>query len=154
MYNTWLQIFVKVSQATSNSHTYLKSCWPIQKWDAFYSTTYRYKIYGFWLIMGQSSFIEMLNQISFEVCVSMLNNWPTLKVCHLPHKASARSLFSKNSYTRRRCVRCKQHPFNFTRFLCVMPVMETTSFKKSSMPWWDLVVNNFTATVVPSTKHP
>jgi hypothetical protein len=33
-------------------------------------------------------------------------------------------------------------------------VMETTSFKKSSMPWWDLVVNNFTATVVPSTKHP
>jgi hypothetical protein len=32
--------------------------------------------------------------------------------------------------------------------------MDTTSFKKSSMPWWDFVVNNFTANFVPSNKIP
>ncbi len=76
------------------------------------------------------------------------------KVSHIPHKVSTRFLFSTNSYTRRRCVWCKQHLFNFIRFLCLAPVIDTISFKKSSMLWWDFVINSFTANFVPSNRIP
>ncbi len=77
-----------------------------------------------------------------------------VKVGHLPHKTKTRLLFLTNSYTSRHCVPCKQHPFNVTKFLCLMLVMDTNSFKKSSIPLWDFWVNNFTTNSIPSNKTP
>jgi hypothetical protein len=33
-------------------------------------------------------------------------------------------------------------------------VIDTISFKKSSMPWWDFVVNSFIGNFVPSNRIP
>ncbi len=77
-----------------------------------------------------------------------------VKVGHLPHKTKTRLLFLTNSYTSRHCVPCKQHPFNVTKFLFLMLVMDTNSFKKSSIPLWDFWVNNFTTNSIPSNKTP
>ncbi len=71
----------------------------------------------------------------------------------IPHRASARFLFSTYSNTIRRCVARKEHPFTFTRFLWLTSVMSTISFKNSLTPWCDLF-NSFTATFVPLGNVP
>ncbi len=115
----------------------------------FESASIKYKVLG-WSWINYHDICGFKNHDFF---FTHYTQW-RWKVSQIPHRASARFLFSTYSYTRRRCVWCKQTPFNFTRFLCRTPVMLTTSFKKSSMPWWDFVINNFTANFVPSNKIP
>ncbi len=118
----------------------------------FKSTSCKYK-HVYMMDHGSKFMLYVLYHTTFWLHMSMFNTTRVKKWCS-PHKTLARFLFSKNSYTRRRCVWCTQHPFNFTRFLCIMPLMDTISLKKSLMTWWDLVVNNFIANFVPSTKDP
>ncbi len=120
--------------------------------STFEPASIKYEVLG-WHDHGSIIMIHVDLKSHWIIFNTLYRQWKW-KISHIPHKASARFLFSTNSYTRRRCVWCKQHPFNFTRFLCLTPVIDTTSFKKSSMPWWDFVVNSFTANFVPSNRIP
>jgi hypothetical protein len=74
--------------------------------------------------------------------------------CKLPNKNCSRSPFSTYSYTRSRWSFRMQHPFSFTRFLCLTAATRTISFRKSSRLCWDFVYNCFIATAHPFGKVP
>ena len=70
----------------------------------------------------------------------------------VPHRASARFPFSTYSYTSICCLSLIQQPRSLTRFRCRIPVIKTTSFKKSSA--FPDVNIFFAAISVPSINVP
>ncbi len=105
---------------------------------------------------------RMQSSLSVELCgyssdiafhlIKQFERRGNVKLRNVPHRASARFLFSTYSYTRICCLSLIQQPRSFTRLRCRIPVIKTTSFKKSSA-FPDLSIF-FAAISVPSRNIP
>jgi hypothetical protein len=98
--NAWLQIFMEVNQASSNAHKYLKTCWPIQEYVILHIWTCTHKVWSPWLT---GSWVNYHDTCGFKITLNyFLHNYKQWRwiVSDIPHKASARFLFSTNSYIR------------------------------------------------------
>jgi hypothetical protein len=131
----------------------LKTCWPIQEYVILHIWICKHKVWSPWLTW---SWVNNHDTCRFKITLNYF--WHIIgnegeKLVIYPIRLLQDFCFLQ-IHTQEDIVYGVNNTLSTSQGFCVSPVIDTTSFKKSSMPWWDFVVNSFTANFVPSNKIP